>query len=183
MIYLKKELFFMIEVIEYKGEQYPLFQTTGFASRFAFPYAQELCIGNGLDVGCMKKEWAFPGSIPIDISLNEYDENGKIIEAYNLPNGQFDYIFSSNMLEHVRDWVECLDYWFTKIKDGGVLYLYLPHYDQKYWRSWNNRKHIHNLSSKLLRNYLEDRGWDKIFISGKDLNYCFHVVAQKPIKE
>ena len=160
-------------VIEFESEKYPEFQTKGFASKYIFPFAEEVLKGKGLDIGCSKKEWAFPGSMPIDLIFD--DE----WHAMNLPNKKFDYIFSSHCLEHLNDWVRVLDYWSTKIKTNGVLFLYLPHYSQKYWRPWNNNKHINVLTSEILRDYLEANNWNKILISGKDLYNSFAVCAEK----
>jgi len=161
-----------MEAINYKGKVYPSFQAHGNASQFAIPYARHFCKGQGFDIGCMKREWAFPGSIPIDISFNDgYD-------AYYLPNRQVNYIFSSHCLEHLSSWVEALDYWTSKLLPGGVLFLYLPHYDQEYWRPWNNRKHIHVLSAPVVRDYMVDRKYTGILWSEKDLNNSFMIVGQ-----
>jgi len=105
----------------------------------------------------------------------------KRFDAYNLPPTVVDYIFSSHCLEHLNDWVGALDYWATKIKKAGILFLYLPHPAQRYWRPWNNRKHIHSLNPYIIRSYLKDRGcWTKIFVTkGFDLNNSFYVVAEK----
>jgi len=163
----------MIPIIEHNNQVYPDFQAKGFAAKFAFPFALEVCRGVGYDIGCNRKEWCFPGAYPIDIAFNVgYD-------AYNLPEMKVDYIFSSHCIEHLRDWVEALDYWKTKLHNGGVLFLYLPHYSQSYWRSWHNRKHIHNLVPEVIKDYLTDRGWNKIFVSGADLNNSFYVMAEK----
>ncbi len=167
-----------IDVIEYKGASYPKFQTEGNAARFAIPFALNVCKGRGVDVGCKYRHWAFPFSIPIDLEFNEYDEENHLLHALNLPSGQFDYIFSSHCIEHIDDWVEVLDYWKTKLVNNGVLFLYLPDYSQIYWRCWNNRKHIHHLSPTILRDYLVDRDWKNIFVSGIDLNNSFMVMAE-----
>lgn len=170
-----------IETITFKNQTVPKFQSEGFAAKFAFPLAQEICKGNGLDVGCMKPEWAFPGARPIDIAFNEKDTYGNLIEAANLPEGLYDYIFSSNMLEHyVGNWCLVLDHWWNKLKCGGNIFLYLPSYKSVYWRPWNNFKHIHIFTPEILKDYFEDRGWENINISNYDLNYCFSVVASKP---
>ena len=60
----------MIETIEYNGIKYPKFQSIGNASQFAIPFASHVCKGVGYDIGCMKKEWSLPGSIPIDLSFD-----------------------------------------------------------------------------------------------------------------
>lgn len=162
-----------METIDYKGNIYPKFQSQGFAAQFAFPFAKHLCKGTGYDIGCNRPEWCLPEAIPVDPLLTpEYD-------AYNLPNIKVDYIFSSHCLEHLRNWVEALDYWRTKLHDGGTLFLYLPDYSQVYWRSWNNTKHVHNLTPQMLRDYLTDRQFKNIFVSGVDLNNSFYAVAEK----
>lgn len=163
-----------IETIDFKGAQYPLFQSKGFAAQFAFPFANHLCKGTGYDVGYYKEEWKLPGAMGIEPSINPE------FHATNLPPLVVDYIFSSHCLEHTPDWVAALDHWTTKLRSGGVLFLYLPSYSQEYWRSWNNRKHVHNLSPELIRDYLIDRGcWIKIKTTGDDLNNSFYVIAEK----
>ncbi len=163
-----------IETIAHEGNTYPAFQAVGFASQFAFPFATKVCTGTGYDIGCNREEWKLPGAIPIDIQLpDDY-------HATNLPDGQVDYIFSSHCLEHLQDWVGVLDYWIEKIKPGGVLFLYLPHYDQSYWRPWSNRKHINILTPEYLNDYLMARKFHKKFISGRDLYHGFMVMAEKP---
>jgi hypothetical protein len=163
----------MIETIKFENTEYPIFQSQGFASQFAFPYAKNVCKGKGYDIGCMKKEWALPGSIPIDLSFDD-DYN-----ALNLPEKDVDFIFSSHCLEHILDWVSVLDYWTDTIKKGGVIFLYLPDYSQKYWRPWNNRKHYNILSSEIIQDYFKYKEFNKVFGSGVDLNNSFMVMAEK----
>lgn len=163
----------MIEIIHHGDKQYPAFQGHGYAARFAIPFAQTVCKGEGYDIGCNRAEWALPGAIPIDPAFSTaYD-------AYKLPDGEVDYVFSSHCLEHLRDWVEALDYWATKIKQGGTLFLYLPDYSQTYWRVWSNRKHVHTFFPEMIRQYLTDRGWKNVFVSGVDLNSSFMAIAEK----
>jgi SAM-dependent methyltransferase len=162
-----------MDLIEYKNKKYPHFQTIGNASQFAIPYAKYFCSGEGFDIGCNRTEWAFPGAQPIDLVLN--DE----WHALHLPNRQVDYIFSSHCLEHLPNWVDALDYWGTKLKTNGVLFLYLPDYSQEYWRPWNNRKHIHILNVNVIRDYLEDKKYINVFYTGTDLNNSFMIVAEK----
>ena len=163
----------MIDFVNYRGEKYPNFQTMGNASQFAIPFAKHFCNGFGYDIGCMKKEWSFPGSFPIDLNFD--DE----WHANNLPSQIPNYIFSSHCLEHVDDWVFTMDYWYTRLKEKSVLFLYLPDFSQKYWRPWNNRKHKHVLMPEIINDYMVDRGYKNIFLSGIDLNNSFIVVGEK----
>jgi predicted SAM-dependent methyltransferase len=163
----------MINTIEFNNKKYPKFQSEGNASQFAIPYAKHVCIGIGYDVGCKKKEWAFPNSIPIDIEFeDEWD-------ATNLPNKNVDFIFSSHCLEHIGNWVETLDYWYQNLKVGGVLFLYLPDYSQEYWRPWNNRKHINIFTPQILEDYFKSKNFKNIFVSGVDLNNSFMIFGEK----
>ncbi len=164
----------MIETVNYRDKEYPKFQTTGNAARFCMPFAQEVCKGTGFDIGYCKPEWMLSGAYGIEPAINPaYD-------AMNLPLITVDYIFSSHCLEHTDNWVDCLNYWTSKIKSGGVLFLYLPDYSQGYWRVWNNRKHIHTFFPQLLRDYLdESQQYHKIFVSGVDAYNSFIVMAEK----
>lgn len=164
--------------LEYKNRQYPKFQAEGNASQFAIPFAKHFCQGDGYDIGCNREEWAYPGATPIDLIFDDP------WNAYNLPDKEVDYIYSSHCLEHLTDWVAALDYWITKLKpadhksQSGVLFLYLPHYNQEYWRPWNNKKHKHIFTPEILRDYMEDRGFIHIFNSDRDMNDSFMIVGR-----
>ena len=162
-----------MQVVEYKKNWYPKFQTEGNASQFAIPFAKHVCSGVGYDIGCMKPEWAFPGATPIDL---DFDDPW---DADNLPPVQVDYIFSSHCLEHVPDWVATMDYWYDNLKKEGTLFLYLPDFSQVYWRPWNNRKHKHVFTPKIIETYMFERGYENIFVSGIDLNNSFMAMGDK----
>ena len=158
-----------IELFEYKGTKYPEWERHGFSARFIFPYAEEVCKGVGYDIGCFKKEWAFPGAIPIDPKIGtEVDKNKKV-----------DYIFSSHCLEHNMGWVATLSFWASLLKDNGVMFLYLPDYSQEYWRPWNNRKHYHSFTKEIISDWLADNGFMNIMSAGPDLNHSFIVIGEK----
>lgn len=164
-----------IETIQHDGHHYPAYQATGNASRFIMPFAKEVLKDMAVvyDIGCNRAEWSYPGSIMIDLNMDDpYD-------AHNLPPIQADGILSSHCLEHVNDWVGALDHWYTRLKQGGVLFLYLPHYDQTYWRAWSNRKHVNILTGEMIQDYLMAKGYTKIFVTGCDLNHSFAVIAEK----
>jgi SAM-dependent methyltransferase len=165
----------MIQTVTFNNKKYPYFQSQGNAARFAIPFAREILSGVGLDIGCSKEEWAFPGAELIDSNITTDD-----FHATHLPDFQFDYIFSSHCLEHVDNWVRVLQYWKTRLRIGGVLFLYLPHYSQEYWRPWNNSKHVNVLSPRMVRDFLTSDGWDNIFVTkGYDLNNSFYAIANK----
>jgi predicted SAM-dependent methyltransferase len=162
----------MIDLIEFNGKKYPKFQSEGNASQFVIPFAKHICKGNGVDVGCNRIEWSFPGSSPVDPVINEYN-------ALNFPQENLDYIFSSHCLEHLNDWVSVMDYWYDKLKQGGTIFLYLPDYSQEYWRPWNNRKHLNIFTPEIIYDYMENKGYKNIFKSGVDLNNSFIIIGEK----
>lgn len=163
----------MIETIEHENKIYPILQTKGYSAKYAIPFALDILSGEGLDIGCNREEWKFPGAQAIDLEFeDEWD-------AFNLPDKKYDYIFSSHCLEHLPDWVGALDYWTTRLKTGGVMFLYLPHYSQTYWRPWNNRKHINILQPEYLNDYFVNRGFVNVITTGFDLNNAFYAVAEK----
>ena len=180
----------MLDLIEFKKHKSPAFQQTGNAARFIIPFAMEVCKGYGADVGCNRAEWALPNAFPIDPALAgqvlEFVDGSTIAHkdwhAENFPfdpESKLDFIFSSHCLEHLENPWRALDYWTKWIKIGGVLFLYLPDHSQVYWRPWHNKKHVHCLTPEIIRNYLEDKGYQKIFVSGVDLNNSFAVMAER----
>lgn len=163
----------MIEVIEFNGKKYPHFQGSGNAARWVMPLAQHYCKGSGYDIGYSKEEWKLPGAIGID------EAHTAPFNAMNLPCDGMDYLFSSHCLEHVKEnWYTVLDYWLSKLKVGGIMFLYLPHKSQEYWLPKNNRKHVHSFDGSEINEYLESLG-HTVFCSGVDLNNAFVVVCEK----
>ena len=166
----------MIETIEHNGNIYPKFQSSGNAARFVKSFAEEVCIGYGIDIGCNRMDWCFKGATPIDPALNEHS-------AMDIPfvNNSLDYIHSSHCLEHLDDWIRALDYWHSKLKSSGVMFLYLPDFSQTYWRGWHNTKHRHSFTPKIVGSYFKDQPdlWKNTFVSGVDLNSSFVCISEK----
>lgn len=163
----------MLETVEFNGKEYPRFQTNGNAARFIMPFALEFCKGEGVDVGCNRLDWKFPGAYPVDPQINQW-------HATDFPYTNLDYVFSSHCLEHVVDWVGTIEYWTDRLKSGGIIFMYLPDYSQEYWRPWNNRKHIHMFNPQIFKDYFgSNRSYKKVMVSGVDLYNAFVVVAEK----
>ena len=149
----------------YEGALYPTYLLNGDACRFIIPTASHFCKGSGLDVGAGK--WPFPGATSIDL------DNGG--DAMALPVGEFDYIVSSHCLEHLIDPVSALLHWQTRLKRGGVLFLYLPHCDMQYWQSTRNRKHLHEWQPAQMARMLRDIGFVDVIHGERDLAWSFAV--------
>jgi SAM-dependent methyltransferase len=154
----------------YKKKIYPNYIKKGNACSFIIPFAQNFCKGRGLDIGGYL-DWTFPGATPINVTIDDdYD-------AYNLPKKKYDYIFSSHTLEHLPLYVKALEYWKSRLKKDGVLFLYLPHPDMEYWNPQNNRKHYHLFDPIRLVKVLSDLGYSNILSSERDLYWSFSIVA------
>lgn len=154
-------------IFDYKGRLYPEYLRNGNACRFIVPIAQQFCVGEGVDVG--PGRWPFPGATPVDI--------GPEHSAMSLPDGPFDYVFSSHCLEHLQNPVAALEHWRSRLKPGGVLFLYLPHPDMEYWLPQNCRKHLHTWSPGQMRRILIDLGFWDVLASERDLAWSFSVVG------
>lgn len=165
----------MLQTIIYKEDRYPILQTQGHASKYAREFAKEFCKGSGFDIGCNRKEWALiEDAILVDPEIQpEY-------HAMNLPNIMVDYFCSSHMIEHyVGRWQDVIEYWMTRLRTGGIIFLYLPNCDhQKYW-AYGNKKHVHYLNPAIMKGFCEDRGYEHIVTEGYDLNSSFYVVIAK----
>lgn len=171
----------MIETIHFKGKDYPKLQSVGNAMQYALPFAEQI-IGKGklvADVGANRSEWSYPGSILVDLAFDdEY-------HAMNLPPLNFDAIVSSHFLEHyIGRFQEVIEYWLTRVKKGGVIFLYLPNCsDQLYW-AWGNTKHIHYLCPHIMKEYCAylssmDLISRSFVTEGYDLNSSFYCVIEK----
>ena len=115
----------------YENEFYPDYITVGGNSFAIQRTAKKYCSGKGLDIGA--NYWPFPGSTPIDTERGPGLKN----RIGDIPSGSQDYVFSSHCLEHIEQWRDALSLWSSKLKIGGVLFLYLPHPSCKLWHRSN----------------------------------------------
>ncbi len=152
---------------EYDGALYPEYLKHGNAMQFIAPTALQFCKGRGLDIGAGR--WPLPGAEPI--------ERAFVHNAQMLPEGEFDYIFSSHCLEHLGDPVSALEHWKTRLRPSGVLFLYLPSYDMPYWRPSRCRKHLHSWWPAQMVVILQDLGFVDVIHSERDLAWSFAVVG------
>ena len=160
----------MSAVFEYRGSLYPDYIRNGNACQFIAPTALQFCKGQGLDVGAGR--WPLPGAQPIDVAHGG--------DAMAIPDGQWDFVFSSHCLEHLPNPVAALEHWKSRIKPGGVLFLYLPHPAMRYWRPQFCRKHLHVFHPEDVADMLRDLGFVNVLHGERDLAWSFAVVGFKP---
>ena len=156
-------------IYEYAGNLYPDYLKTGNACQFITPAALQFCKGDGLDVGA--SIWPLPGAIPVELR-----DGG---DAMDVPgkDGGWDFVFSSHCLEHLANPVSALEHWKSKLKLGGVLFLYLPHPEMKYWLPQNCRKHLHSWRPEDMAQILRDLGFKDVIHSERDIAWSFAVVG------
>lgn len=157
----------MSALFEYRGKRYPEYLKHGNACRFIVPTALEFCKGEGLDIGANK--WPLPGAKAVDLLFDD--------DAMNLPAGEFDFLFSSHCLEHLANPVAALEHWKSRLKRGGVLFLYLPHPDMEYWKPQHCRKHLHSWEPAQMAKIMTDLGFVDVIHGERDLAWGFATVG------
>jgi SAM-dependent methyltransferase len=145
-------------------------------------------VGDGIDIGC--------GADPITATCKRFDvADGDAQLLEGVPDGSFDWVYSSHCLEHVRDARQALSNWWRVLRPGGYLLLAVPDedlYEQRAWPSVFNGDHktswtLHKsqswspVSQNLLGLLLElpgheivsvrqiDHGYDRAALGGDEL--------------
>lgn len=164
---------------EWEGKFYPDHLTIGGACFGAFRAAKRWCSGEGIDIGA--GAWPLPGSRPIDPSW--YPQGLRLEDV--LPGSQ-DYVFSSHTLEHIKSWHGALAEFVSKIKPGGILFLYLPHPDCGLWRMENPFMRQHHKwvpEPVVVKNALTSFGMQiEDQDDGPDVMMSFFVCARNPVR-
>lgn len=149
--------------------------------------------GRGLDLGCGPSK-AFPHFIGVDnnaderlfgISATGADVIVPTCESLDMfASDSMDFVFSSHLLEHIKDYQSALREWYRVIKPGGYLVLYLPHKDfyPNIGQDGANPDHKHDfLPSDIVVAMSEVGGWE--LVRNEDRNegneYSFFQVYQK----
>lgn len=167
-----------MKLINFMGRDYPEFLAHGNHAQYILPIAKQVLKNKslGVDVGCKKLEWAYPGALLVDLTIDDP------WHALNLPHyGSLEYIFSSHCLEHIVEWEETLHYWKKALCPGGVIFLYLPHTDQEYWdkRFMTTQRHINNFSPSQIEYYFKYvLKLNNVFASERDSAFSFCVYGE-----
>ena len=154
-------------IFEYGGALYPRYLKDGNACQHIAATALHFCAGDGLDVGA--GQWPLPGARPIELR-----DGG---DALELPHGPFDFVFSSHCLEHLANPIAALEHWKSRLRSGGVLFLYLPHPDMTYWLPQHCRKHLHSWRPADMARILRDIGLVNVIHGERDLAWGFAAVG------
>jgi SAM-dependent methyltransferase len=94
-----------------------------------------------------------------------------------------DFVFSSHCLEHNQNWREILQEWVSKLKPGGVAFLYLPHPDCAIWTVGSpfvGTEHKWTPTAQIIKASLKDLGCNIVaFDDGPDAMFSFWVCARR----
>ncbi len=163
----------------YEGRFYPDYITVGGASHAIFREALRFCRGRGIDIGAGL--WPLPGATAVDI----WRGPGTAHSLADIANGSLDYVFSSHCLEHIENWRAAMKEWVTKLKPGGLLFLYLPHPECAIWRPGSpfvGDGHKWVPTPELLRQGLAELGCAiEACDDGPDAMFSFWVCGRKEL--
>jgi SAM-dependent methyltransferase len=107
------------------------------------PLWQTVFKGVGIDIGAgddpLRREW-YPGITTLR-TFDKPDGNAQNMRNY-YPDNYFDFVYSSNCLEHLADPHAALKSWIAIAKPGGYVVFLVPDedlYEQGVWPSrWNH---------------------------------------------
>ncbi len=93
--------------------------------------------GEGIDIGC-GADPVLPGVMPFDLAQGDANEILRHVDR------QFDFVYASHCLEHMRDPRAAIAQWWQLVRPGGALFVIVPDedlYEQGFWPSRFNRDH------------------------------------------
>lgn len=93
-------------------------------------------------------------------------------------DSSFDFVFSSNMLEHISNWKRCLEECNRVLKDDGIMVHTMPSREWKFWNSIlflikGKKPQIHGVEKSNCKEFLSfgEKNWiDRIESSGLIVN-------------
>lgn len=98
---------------------------------------KKIFVGKGIDIGC--------GNDPINPSVEKFDVgDGDANEITKYVKSEYDYVFASHCLEHMKNPALTIKDWWKLVKPGGHLVIVVPDedlYEQGYYPSLFNGDH------------------------------------------
>lgn len=147
--------------------------------------------GRGLDLGCGPSK-AFPHFIGVDNYTDKQlfgiDMKPDVVSSCErldvFGSASMDFVFSSHLLEHIKDHGAALKEWWRLIKPGGYLVLYLPHklFYPNVGQEGANPDHKHDFMPDDIVQAMKDVGaWDLVRNEDRNENreYSFFQVYKK----
>jgi len=148
----------------------------------------EYTAGRGLDLGCGQFK-AFPHFTGVDNGhhwgMKGVDVHVDTCEDLSIFASQsMDFVFSSHLLEHIKDHEKALKEWWRVLKVGGKLCLYLPHKEHypNVGKEGANPDHKHDFLPEDIEAAMKKiGGWDLLRNETRieDREYSFFQVYEK----
>lgn len=143
--------------------------------------------GKGIDIGC--------GNDPIFADIERFDiSDGDANNICKYVKKQFDFVFSSHCLEHMKNPFHTIQQWWTLVKENGYLYIIVPDedlYEHGHFPSKHNSEHkwtftllkqketnIRSINIIELFSSLKDARILKIEVQDNNYNYNLKEVDQ-----
>ena len=157
---------------------YPPWLFQGDACSAIAAEAHRWCIGRGIDFGAGR--WPLAGAAPID--------RDTVLQLPDVEDCSQDFVFSSHTLEHLRDWRVTLCHFHRVLRDGGMLFLYLPHESMKLWNPetfWGRAAgHVWQPRLETLLGWAVLAGFRvRHYISEPDHYHSWYIVMEKEAQE
>jgi len=115
--------------------------------------------GSGIDIGC--------GEDPIFPDVRRFDmQDGDADHITDHVKEQFDFVFSSHCLEHMRDPATALKGWWSLVKDGGHMCIIVPDEDLYEHGNWPSK---FNSDHKWTFTISKEKSWSPVSINVIDL--------------
>lgn len=141
----------------------------GYNRRLTNWYFRDYLKGHGIDIGCGTDILQI-----LDGDVVPYDRTFQNVkhEAQNMKefgNDSFDFAYSSNCLEHIKDPAEALRSWIRIVKPGGIVFFTVPDetlYEHDIWPSTFHKGHLWSFTTKKgskLPNSIPILSWLKQF--------------------
>jgi len=78
---------------------------------------------------------------------------------YKISNESIDYIYSLNVLEHIQDDKKCIQEFYSKLKPGGKLFLFLPAFNILYSSLDRKAEHFRRYTKNTLIRKIHDESF------------------------
>jgi ADP-heptose:LPS heptosyltransferase len=138
--------------------------------------------GHGLDLGCGPNKIT-PHAIGVDLRRGA-DVCLDADDLHIFADNSLDWIYSSHLLEEMPNLEVTMRTWWSKLKIGGRLVLYLPHKDlyPNVGKNGSNINHLHDLTPEDVIRLVKRVGSAKLLrkdVHAEEDEYSFEIVFEK----
>ena len=123
----------------------------GYNRRLFAGYFEHYLKGHGIDIGCGTDILQILDGdvVPYDKVFQSQDHEAQTM--YEIKDNTYDFVYSSNCLEHISSPTEALHSWIRIVKRGGIVFFTVPDetlYEHDKWPSTFNKAHLWSFTTK-----------------------------------